>query len=475
MAFDEYAKYDALGLAGLVKKGDVSASELAEEAISRIEKHNPRLNAVVTKMYDQGRAAAAAKPEGVFAGVPFLLKDILGDYAGVPTQSGSKYFAGIPAAHDSTLTTRFKAAGVVILGKTNVPECGLLPTTESAFYGPARNPWNTDHSTGGSSGGSGAAVAAGIVPIAHANDGGGSIRIPASCCGLVGLKPTRARNPLGPNLGDIMGGLISEHIVSRTVRDTAAMLDCTSGPETGDPYWAPPVENPFLSEVGKAPGKLRIAYSVTNLAGEKVHPECEKAVLETVKLLRDLGHEVEEAAPALSVEVMAQSFMALWASGLAMQIDGLTMLTGKTPAEGDLEGLTRGLYEVGRTISAVQYQLAILQLQGMARQVGHFMEKWDIWLTPTLGAPPLALGTIDIQERDPVKAFEPVHDYVPFTAIQNATGQPAITLPLHWTADGLPVGIMFAGPFGGEALLLRLASQLEIARPWADKHPKIWN
>lgn len=475
MAFDEYAKYDALGLAGLVKKGDVSASELAEEAISRIEKHNPRLNAVVTKMYDQGRAAAAAKPEGVFAGVPFLLKDILGDYAGVPTQSGSKYFSGIPAAHDSTLTARFKAAGVVILGKTNVPECGLLPTTESAFYGPARNPWNTDHSTGGSSGGSGAAVAAGIVPIAHANDGGGSIRIPAACCGLVGLKPTRARNPLGPNLGDIMGGLISEHIVSRTVRDTAAMLDCTSGPETGDPYWAPPVENPFLSEVGKVPGKLRIAYSVTNLAGNKVHPECEKGVLETVKLLRDLGHEVEEAAPALSIDIMADSFMALWASGLAMQIDGLTMLTGKTPAEGDLEGLTRGLYEVGRTISAVQYQLAIVQLQGMARQVGHFMEKWDIWLTPTLGAPPLALGTIDIQERDPVKAFAPIHDYVPFTAIQNATGQPAISLPLHWTADGLPVGIMFAGPFGGEALLLRLASQLETARPWADKRSKIWN
>lgn len=475
MTFKEYADHDGLGLAELVKKGEVSASELAEEAITRIEKHNPLLNAVVTKTYEQGRATAAAKPDGVFGGVPFLLKDILGDYAGAPTRSGSRYLSGMTALQDSTLTTRFKNAGVVVLGKTNVPEFGLLPTTESALYGPARNPWNTDHSTGGSSGGSAAAVAAGIVPIAHANDGGGSIRIPASCCGLVGLKPTRARNPLGPNLGDVMGGLIAEHIVSRSVRDSAAMLDCTHGPEAGDPYWAPPIENPFLWEVGKEPGKLRIAYSVTNLNGQKVHPECEKGVLETVKLLRDLGHEVEEAAPALSMDVLSQAFMALWASGLAMQIEGISMFTGKPPAENDLEGLTRGLYEVGRTISAVQYQMAIVQIQAMARQIAHFMETYDVWLTPTLGAPPIPLGTIDIQERDPIKAFEPIYDYVPFTALQNATGQPAISLPLHWSADGLPVGMMFSGPFGGEALLLRLASQLEVARPWAHRRPKIWN
>ncbi|MEN6543107.1 amidase [Parvibaculum sp.] len=474
MGISEYASYDALGLAELVKTGQVSAAELAEEAINRIEKHNPALNAVVTKMYDQGRAAAKAPVDGPFKGVPFLLKDILGDYAGVPTQSGSRFMSGIPATRDSTLTARFKKSGVVILGKTNVPEFGLLPTTESAFYGPARNPWNTAHSTGGSSGGSAAAVASGIVPIAHANDGGGSIRIPASCCGLVGLKPTRGRNPLGPDLGDIMGGLIAEHIVSRSVRDTAAMLDCTHGPETGDPYYAPPVARPFLDEVKQKPGKLRVAYSVTVLDGKKVHPEGVKGVEETAKLLADLGHEVVEAAPELPMEMLSGAFMALWASGLAMQIDAHAMMTGRTPSDNEIEGLTWGLYQAGKQVTAVQYQMSVAQIQMMSRIIGRFMESHDVWLTPTLGSPPLKLGTIDITERDPVAAFAPVLDYVPFTALENATGQPAISLPLHWSADGLPVGIMFAGRFGDEATLLRLAAQLEEARPWKDKRPQIW-
>jgi len=471
----DYASYDGLGLAQLVKSGEVSAVELAEEAIARIEKHNPALNAVVTRMYDQGRAAAKAPADGPFRGVPFLLKDILGDYEGVPTQSGSRFMSGVPATRDTTLTARFKKAGVVILGKTNVPEFGLLPTTESAFYGPAHNPWNTDYSTGGSSGGSSAAVAAGIVPIAHANDGGGSIRIPAACCGLVGLKPTRGRNPLGPDIGDVMGGLIHEHIVSRTVRDSAAMLDCTQGHETGDPYYAPPVERPFLQEIARKPGKLRIAWSATALDGKKVHPDCVKGVEATAKLLGELGHEVEEAAPQLPIEVLSNSFMALWASGLALQIDVQAMLTGRVPSDNELEGLTWGLYQAGKQVTAVQYQMAIAQIQIMSRLVARFMERYDAWLTPTLGAPPLKLGTIDIHERDPQKAFAPVIDYVPFTALENATGQPAISLPLHWSADGLPVGMMFAGRFGEEALLLRLAAQLEEARPWKDKHPKIWD
>jgi len=475
VGISDYASHDALGLAQLVKSGKVSAVELAEEAIGRIEKHNPALNAVVTKMYDQGRAAAKAPSDGPFKGVPFLLKDILGDHEGVPTQSGSRFMSGMPATRDSTLTARFKKAGVVILGKTNVPEFGLLPTTESAFYGPAHNPWNPDHSTGGSSGGSAAAVAAGIVPIAHANDGGGSIRIPASCCGLVGLKPTRGRNPLGPDLGDVMGGLIHEHIVSRSVRDTAAMLDCTHGHEVGDPYYAPPVERPFLDEVGRNPGKLRVAFSVTALDGKKVHPECVKGVEETAKLLESLGHDVVEAAPQLPMEMLSGAFMALWAAGLAVQIDVQAMMTGRTPSDNELEGLTWGLYQAGKQITAVEYQMAIAQVQMMSRQMAHFMEAHDVWLTPTLGAPPLKLGTIDIHERDPQKAFAPVIDYVPFTALENATGQPAISLPLHWSADGLPVGMMFAGRFGEEALLLRLAAQLEQARPWKDKHPKIWN
>lgn len=475
MSMSDYASHDGLGLAELVRKGEVSPAELAEEAISRIEKHNPALNAVVTRMYDQGRAMAKAPGDGPFRGVPFLLKDVLGDFTGVPTQYGSRFMAGVPATRDSTLTARFRKAGVVILGKTNVPEFGLLPTTESAFYGPARNPWNLAHSTGGSSGGSAAAVAAGIVPIAHANDGGGSIRIPAACCGLVGLKPTRARNPLGPDLGDLMGGLIQEHIVSRSVRDTAAMLDCTSGNEPGDPYWAPPPERPFLDEVSRDPGKLRIAYSVTNLGGNRVDAECVKGVEAAAKLLAGLGHEVEEAAPVLPMEMLSGAFMALWSAGLALQIDAFAMLHGKEPNDNEIEGLTWGLYQAGRQITAVQYQMAIAQMQMMSREVARFMERYDVWLTPTLGAPPLKLGTVDIHERDPQKAFAPIIDYVPFTAIENATGQPSISLPLHWSAEGLPVGIMFSGRFGDEATLIRLAAQLEKAQPWKDRHPKVWN
>lgn len=475
MAFKEYADYDGLGLAELVHKGEIKATELAEEAIGRIEKHNPDLNAVVTPLFDVGRSAAANPVDGPFRGVPFLLKDIFGDLEGVETRSGSRFMSGVPAAQDATLVKRFKAAGVSILGKTNVPEFGLLPTTESALYGPARNPWNTARSTGGSSGGSAAAVAAGIVPLAHANDGGGSIRIPAACCGLVGLKPTRARNPLGPVLGDVMGGLIHEHVVSRTVRDSAAMLDCTAGPEPGDPYRAPPQERPYLEEVGRDPGKLRIAYSTTDLGGKKLDPECVKAIEESAKLLRDLGHTVEEAAPDIPMDMMSGSFMAVWAAGLAAGIDAFAMANGRTPGDNELEGLTWGLYQAGKAVTASDYQMAQGAFQMLGREMARFHRTYDLWMTTTLGAPPLELGSIDITNRDPVEAFAPIIDYVPFTALENATGQPAISLPLHWSEDGLPVGVMFAAAFGGEDLLYRLAGQMEKAKPWADRHPPVWN
>jgi amidase len=475
MALKEYADLDGLALGEMVRKGDVSAPELAEEAIARIEKHNPSLNAVVTKLYDVGRKAAENPVEGPFKGVPFLLKDIMGDLAGVETRSGSRFMSGVPAAQDSTLTARFKAAGVSILGKTNVPEFGLLPTTESALYGPARNPWNINHSTGGSSGGSGAAVAAGIVPLAHANDGGGSIRIPAACCGLVGLKPTRARNPLGPILGDVMGGLISEHVVSRTVRDSAAMLDCTEGAEPGDPYCAPPKERPYLEEVGRDPGKLRVAFSTTDLEGKKLDPECIKAIEQTAKLLTDLGHNVEEAAPAIPMDMMSGAFMAVWAAGLAAGIDAFAAATGQTPGDNELEGLTWGLYQAGKAVTASEYQHALGGFQMLGREMARFHSTHDVWLTTTLGAPPIELGTIDIGNRNALEAFAPVIDYVPFTALENATGQPAISLPLHWSETGLPVGVMFAAAFGNEGLLYRLAGQLEEAKPWASKHPTVWN
>jgi amidase len=477
MSMNDYASYDGLGLAELVAHRDVSPTELVEEAITRIERHNPTLNAVVYKMYDEGRATAArltaSGRSGPFHGVPFLLKDILGNYAGVPTAAGSRFMAGHPALQDDTLVTRFKAAGLVTLGKTNAPECGILPTTEPVFYGPCRNPWNVEYSTGGSSGGSAAAVAAGIVPIAHANDGGGSIRIPASCCGLVGMKPTRARNPLGPMLGDIMHGLIAEHVVTRTVRDSAAVLDCTHGPEPGDPYAAPAVERPFLEEVRRSPGTLRIAFARTNLLGEPLHPESVAAVESTAKLCEELGHVVEEASPAVGPSV-SESFMVVWAAGLTFTVDAFAMVTGRVPKEEHFEGLTWGLYERGRAVSASQYQIAVAMLQIAGREIGRFHERYDCWLTPTLGAPTVKNGVIDLQERDVEKAFAPLQVYVPFTPVENATGQPAVSLPLHWTPEGLPLGLMFTGRLGDEATLYRLAGQLEQARPWIDRKPPLW-
>ena len=474
MSFKEYADYDGIGLAGLIAKKKISAAEALEAAIMRAEAHNPKLNAIVLQLHDQARARAKTKLKGPFAGVPFLMKDILGAMVGVPTRQGSAYMPAFPAMRDSTLTTRFHKAGFNTFGKTNVPEYGLLPITESTLYGPARNPWNTDHTPGGSSGGSGAAVAAGIVPIAHANDGGGSIRIPASSCGLVGLKPTRGRNPLGPDFGDVMSGLIAEGVVTRSVRDTAAVLDATHGAEPGDPYPAPPVAYAYTDEIKRKPKKLRIGYATTNLGGQKVHADCIAAVRSAAQLCEDLGHTVEESSPQIDMAVLSDAFMAVWASGLAQVIDTIAMLTSTKPTMKTVQGLTMGLYEAGKRISAAQYMNAITMLQGAGRAVAAWHKTYDVWLTPTLGAPPLAVGAVDTSERDPQKAFAPIIDYVPFTAIQNATGQPAISLPLHWNKAGLPVGVQFVGRFGDEATLLRIAAQLEKARPWKDKRPPIF-
>jgi len=475
MAFQDYAKFDALGLADLVAKRDVTPAELVEEAIARVERHNPKINAVVFKTFDRARSAAKLPVQGPFAGVPFLLKDILGTQKGVPTRQGSNFLPPVPAPHDATLVRRFTAAGLISIGKTNVPEFGLVPTTEPTIYGSCNNPWELDHSSGGSSGGSGAAVAAGIVPIAHANDGGGSIRVPASANGLVGLKPTRGRNPLGPDLGDIMGGLVCEHVVTRSVRDTAAALDVTAGNEQGDPYWAPPKPKSYLEESKTAPGKLRIAFSTTNIFGKKFDPECVTAIQSTAKLLESLGHNVEEASPTIAVDQLMQSFMPIWASGLAMLIDGTAMMTNRPPHESDFQGMTWGLYQMGKSITAAQYQMCWFMLHSISRQVAHFHETYDVWMATTMGAPPVRNGTFDFHEKDPVKAFAPIIDYLPVTPLQNATGQPAITLPLHWAQNGLPVGVHFAGRFGDETTLLRLAGQLEQAKPWANRHPPIWN
>jgi len=478
MPFAEYASYDGLGLAELVRKRDVTPAELAEAAIARIEKHNPKLNAIICKMYEQARTTAAQQAAGAgraFEGVPFLLKDILGNYAGVPTTAGCRFMTGVPATRDDTLVVRFKAAGLNVLGKTNAPECGILPTTESALYGPCRNPWNPEYTTGGSSGGSAAAVAAGIVPLAHANDGGGSIRIPAACCGLVGLKPTRARNPAGPDIGDLFGGLAVEHVVSRTVRDSAAALDCTHGPELGDPYCAPAVARPFLEEARTPPRRLRIAFATKNPSGQRLHPECVAAVERTAKLLEELGHTVEEAAPAIDMGTFMSAFFTIFTAAHAMVIEAFAMLHGRVATEKDFEGLTWSLYQQGKEIPAARYLISVALLQMEARKIARFHETYDCWLTTTLGTPPIKNGTIDINEPDLMKAMAPIVDYVPFTPIQNATGQPAVSLPLHWTSDGLPVGVMFTGRFGDEATLFRLAAQLEQARPWRDRRPSVWD
>jgi amidase len=475
MAFPEYSSYDGLGLAELIARGDVKPLELVEEAIERIERHNPTINAVIYRMYDLARERALQPQGGPFRGVPFLLKDILGDHAGVPTTLASRFFQGAPAAQDAELVVRYKRAGLNPLGKTNVPELGTMPTTESHLYGPARNPWNPAHSTGGSSGGSAAAVAAGIVPLAHANDGGGSIRIPAACCGLVGLKPTRARNPLGPLLGDSLAGFGCEHVVSRTVRDSAAALDCTAGPDVGDPYWAPPPERPYLDEVSREPGPLRIACWTRDLKGEPIHSDCADAVQDVARLCTDLGHQVEEGKPEFDQDLFESAFTDIWAVGNAAAIDGAAIMMQRTPSPDLFEPLSWGLYERGKQIPGSQYQLGIQIIQGLSRRIAAFFENIDVWLTPTLAWPPVELGTFDTSESDFGKAIQSMLGYLPFTPVFNATGQPSLSLPLAWNDAGLPIGVMFTSRFGEEGLLYRIAGQMERARPWIDRKPPIWS
>ena len=471
---DELAFLDATAQAELVRKKEVTALELVEAAIERIERFNPTLNAVVTPMYEQARAAAIGKlPEGSFTGVPFLLKDILASYAGVRMTLGSSFMRDFVSTEDSELVVRLKRAGLNILGKTNAPELGLLPTTEPRLFGPSRNPWDTSRTTGGSSGGSSAAVAAGLVPMAHGNDGGGSIRIPASCCGLFGLKPTRARNPLGPVFGDIMNGLVVEHAVTRTVRDSAALLDVTAGPDVGDPYWAPPPERPFLDEVGAAPGRLRIGFTEKAATGVLVHADCVNAVRDAAVLCADLGHDVVEAAPAVDGGLVSHAFMTLWSVGCSSTIDGVALTTGRQPTQEQFEPCTWAICDMGRKQSASTYLLALTMLQAVSRQIARFFVEYDIWLTPTLAEPPLPLGAFDSPPDDPMYAMRRAADFVPFTPICNVTGQPAMSVPLFWNADDLPIGVHFVGRFGDEATLFRLAAQLEAARPWANRRPTV--
>lgn len=472
--FSEYGRYDALGLAELVAKRDLKADELLEEAIARAEKTDPTIHALSQKHYDLAHNTVRADfPDAArnapFRGVPFLLKDLSVLLKGTETSHGSALFMDAVADHDTTLVQRFKAAGFAIFGKTNTPEFGLTATTEPRLFGPTRNPWNTEYSPGGSSGGAAAAVSAGIVPLAHASDGGGSIRGPASACGLFGMKPTRGRVTLGPDRGEGWGGLSTQGCVSRTVRDSAALLDAICAPDAGDPYWAPPKERPYLEEVSRAPGRLRIAFTHRSPIGLPVDPECVRAVENATRLCASLGHAVEEKAPALENEALARSILAFINPTVAIACEDRAKALGRPLRREDVEAGTWRACEAAKSLTASDYMRAQILIHRAGRQMAEFRKTYDVLIEPTYGTPPIKLGHLDTDSEDVETYVHRILMLSPFTARCNQTGEPAMSLPLHWTAGGLPVGVMFSGRFGEEGLLFRLAGQIETAAPWAGR------
>jgi len=468
----DYESFDGLGLARLVKARETTALELLDAAIERVEARNPTVNAVINRMYDQAKAAiAAGLPPGPFAGVPYLLKDLAAYYTGTVSSRGSAFFRDEVADHDSEIVARMKRAGLVIFGKTNTSEFGLSTSVEPALYGPTRNPWNLAHSAGGSSGGAAAAVATGMLPMAHATDGGGSIRVPASCCGLFGLKPTRARNPSGPDLGESWSGASVGHAVTRSVRDSAALLDATCGPDIGDPYWAPPAKGPYLSEVGAAPGRLRVAFTSKAWNGQEVDPECIAAVTQAAKLCESLGHSLEEASPPIDAEAHARSSRVIISAQTRALLESRGTALGRDPRPEDVEPISWATAEFGRAASASDYVHALVAVHRLGRVVGRFFERYDILLSPTMCRPPHKLGVLAMDGRDTGAYLNAILGTIAFTSVFNNSGNPAMSVPLHWSAGGLPVGVQFAAPFGDEATLFRLAAQLEAAQPWADLRP----
>jgi amidase len=476
---DVLGDLDATGLAELVRLGEVHPSELVDAAIARIEKLDPEINAVIHPRFERARAEASGPlPDGPFRGVPFLLKDIFCHSAGDPFHEGIRLLRdlGWRADSDSHLAARWRAAGLVFVGRTNVPELGIVPTTEPEAYGPTHNPWDPTRSPGGSSGGSAAAVAAGMVPAAHANDSGGSIRIPASACGLVGLKPSRGRISLGPGAYSV-GMLACEGVVSRSVRDTAGLLDVAAGEMPGDPVVAPPPLRPFAAEVGAEPGRLRVGL-MTRAPGEttSIHPDCVTAAEETARLLEALGHTVETDHPrALDDAGWAGCFITLWAVGAAaFSLDTWGRRVGRVVTAGDVEPLTWTLAEMGRKFTPLQALSAQSWLYDAARRVAEWWAGgFDLLLTPTLGEPPTPLGAFASTPDNPLGALLRCGSFSPFTASFNVTGQPAISLPLVETAGGLPIGVQLVAAYGREDVLLRVAAQLEQAQPWAQRRPAI--
>jgi Asp-tRNA(Asn)/Glu-tRNA(Gln) amidotransferase A subunit family amidase len=469
MRFEEYRTHDAVSLAGLVAKREVDAREVLETAIARAEQINPVINAIVHKQYDQARTAVAAElPDGPLKGVPYLIKDLGFFETGEPATFGSRLFKDFVADHDSAYVTRCKKAGLVFMGRSSSPEFGLNPNTEPRLYGACHNPWNLEYSPGGSSGGAAAAVCAGILPVAHATDGGGSIRIPAAQCGLFGLKPSRGRVSMAPDAGEGWGGLSSGHVVSRSVRDSALMLDCTAGPEPGDPYAVPVNERPFLEAIARPPRTLRIALMLKDHRGAKLHPECLEAVQSAAKLCANLGHIVEEADPGLDMVALRPLNSRISAANTARSCNMRWRALGREPNADDVEAVTWAVYQRGLKVSGVEYIEAIAAAHAAGRKMAAFLSSYDVILSTTLAGPPPKLGYFD-QNGDVQTFAERVTEYLSVTPLHNATGTPAMSVPLHWTADGLPVGVHFAGRYGEEQTLLALAAQLEAAQPWFDR------
>jgi amidase len=488
----EYTQHDGLGLAALVAEGEVTPVELLTAARARMEEVDPRLNAVVRSLDEHADARAAGDLAGSFAGVPFLLKELNQPLAGTPSSGASRALTRVPAAETATVVQRWLDAGLVVFGRTNTPEFGAKAVTEPELFGPCRNPWALDRTPGGSSGGAGAAVAAGIVPVAGASDGGGSIRIPAACCGLFGLKPSRGLLPSGPGFGEHALGAATNGVISRSVRDTGAMLDVLKGPDRYAPYLGHVPDGRLLDEVGRDPGRLRIGFTSASRIGEP-HPEAVTAVEDAAALLADLGHDVEPVEPPYDDERLAREFLTTWFTAMALSVDHAKELSGA----GD-EGFERDtllLAVLGRAASPVDVLAAIEARHVHARALAEFHERFDLLLTPSLAQPPLPVGSLAappavrlvteglLRSRTAglVLPRLPVVDgliranlgWVPYTQLANVTGRPAASVPLHWTADGLPLGVQLVAPLGGEGLLLRLAGRLEEARPWADRRPPL--
>ena len=473
-AFAEYEAFDGVGLAELVRQGKVAPEELLDAAIERVEARNGAVNAVVQKMYDYGRKAIRdGLPDGPFRGVPYLLKDLGGWLAGERVTRGSRFFADTPPAkEDSEHVRRLKAAGLVIFGRTNSCELGLSLTCEPQAYGPTKSPWDTTRISGGSSGGAAAAVGARMLPMAHASDGFGSIRAPAACCGLVGLKPTRARNTMAPYAGEGLGGIATEHAVTLSVRDTAALLDATAGAGAGDPYVAPAAPRSFLSEVGAKTGRLRIAFTTKSPNGAPVAAESLATLRETVQLCIELGHEVAEADPVVDGDQIVPTFLTLASANTVVNLASHPT-KGRSPEPGEVEKVTYATGKLGEKVTGAEYVRATQTAHRLGRQMAAFHTSWDALLTPGLGTLPPKLGWIDMMMDDVHEYWRRVFAFSPFTVWFNLTGQPAMMLPLGRTASGFPVAVQLVARYGDEATLFRLGGQLEAARPWFGRKPEV--